>query len=390
MLALGIIALLAGSAYLILYELIEAQEKNAASINISGRQRMLSQKISLLSLQLVNTLNKYERNQIKADITETANLMEKSHNGLIRGDESLNLPGQLSPTLQSMYYMEPLLVDSQVTRYITVTRVLIDSPDYQLSPDNENLFYILNSSQGKLLKSLEEVVNQHQKESEGEIAKLQIIQAGVFGLIILVVIIEAIFIFRPMVRKIEGERRKLAEANLELQRLSLMDGLTGITNRRGFDEHLHIEWRRAMRNGAPISLIMLDIDFFKAYNDTYGHQEGDQCLKKVAVTVSKTLNRATDLAARYGGEEFAVILSHTYGDGAAAVAETLRAGVENLGLEHINSRTSNYVTISLGVATLFPKPETFPAQLIAAADEALYEAKQEGRNRVKVKSIDYQ
>jgi diguanylate cyclase (GGDEF)-like protein/PAS domain S-box-containing protein len=174
--------------------------------------------------------------------------------------------------------------------------------------------------------------------------------------------------------------RKRAEK--ELQRLSFLDGLTGIANRRYFDEYIERELKQAIRLATALSLIMCDIDYFKAYNDTYGHLGGDSCLIKVAGALQGVLKRPADIVARYGGEEFAIVLPTTDAAGASVVAEKLRAGVEALGIDHAGSLISTCLTISLGVATIYPKPN-FPSQsLINAADQALYHAKQEGRNRV--------
>jgi diguanylate cyclase (GGDEF)-like protein/PAS domain S-box-containing protein len=183
-----------------------------------------------------------------------------------------------------------------------------------------------------------------------------------------------------MVRDIT--ERKLYEKALE--RLSTMDGLTGIANRRHFDEFLDREWRRAARDKGKLSLVMCDIDFFKRYNDTYGHQKGDECLEKVAGVLNGTINRPGDLVARYGGEEFAVVLPDTDREGATRVAQTLQAKIEAMGLPHESSTVNKVVTISLGVATVSPAPGSSPGTLVAAADQALYQAKHTGRNRVVV------
>lgn len=181
--------------------------------------------------------------------------------------------------------------------------------------------------------------------------------------------------------------RKLDEANRELTRLSSVDGLTGIPNRRCFDETLAREWRRAQRNRQPLSLLVADVDHFKEFNDTYGHQAGDDCLKSVAKALAGCLNRATDLVARYGGEEFAVVLPDTDEEGAHAVAELMRETVVRLAIEHSGSSVADHVTLSLGVACCVPgdEPEASAASLLSDADKVLYEAKRGGRNRVVVK-----
>lgn len=181
---------------------------------------------------------------------------------------------------------------------------------------------------------------------------------------------------------IDITERKQAEK--KLLRLSFLDGLTGIANRRYFDEYLEREMQRAVRDAKPLSLIMCDIDYFKAYNDTYGHHGGDDCLKKIAGALRSVLKRPGDFVARYGGEEFAIVLSNTDADGAVFVAEILWSRVEDLGIEHAGSLIGKYVTISLGVATMYPKAGSSSETLINASDQALYQAKQEGRNRVKL------
>jgi diguanylate cyclase (GGDEF)-like protein len=177
--------------------------------------------------------------------------------------------------------------------------------------------------------------------------------------------------------------RKLDEANRELTRLSEVDGLTGIANRRCFDETLLREWRRAARKGAPISLLIADVDHFKDFNDGYGHQLGDECLKKVAHGLKACLHRSTDLAARYGGEEFAVVLPDTDAFGAAGVAETMRSAVADLQIGHAFSPVATHVTISIGIATAAPgrSDEQGHRVLTQQADQALYRAKHAGRNR---------
>ena len=176
----------------------------------------------------------------------------------------------------------------------------------------------------------------------------------------------------------------LMQMQNKLRRLSYIDSLTGIANRRHFQENLDREWRHGARVAVPISLIMCDIDFFKAYNDSYGRQNGDKCLQLVAGTLSKTLRRPLDIVARYEGEEFVAMLPDTTLKGAFIVAETMRNRVESLGIVHHKSRAGKVVTISLGVATITPSRDSQGVALISAADQALSQAKKEGCNRVKL------
>lgn len=184
-----------------------------------------------------------------------------------------------------------------------------------------------------------------------------------------------------MQRKLVETTHQLNAANLELQRLSTTDGLTGIANRRMFDELLMREWRRCMRAKKPLALVMVDVDYFKQYNDTYGHQAGDACLQAVARQMARSAPRASDVAARYGGEEFALILGDTEMDGAVWVANYIRQNIADLNLPHKPS-AFKHVTVSCGVAAMVPNDKASPKSLIMAADQALYLAKDQGRNRV--------
>jgi len=183
---------------------------------------------------------------------------------------------------------------------------------------------------------------------------------------------------------LQESQRQLHEANQALEKLSALDGLTGIANRRQFDAVLGKEWTRAIRNRIPISLLMLDIDYFKLYNDSYGHQQGDVCLKAVAKILHDNEKRPADLAARYGGEEFAVILPETDSNGAREIANTILQGIRQANIAHASSTVSDTLTASLGVATMTAERERQPTDLVAQADRALYQAKAEGRNRVVV------
>lgn len=176
---------------------------------------------------------------------------------------------------------------------------------------------------------------------------------------------------------------QLAEANRALTALSLLDALTGIANRRQFDHALEAEWRRAKRDGVGLGLVLFDIDHFKLYNDTYGHQEGDECLKKVATALSAAIRRPSDTVARYGGEEFAMILPGADREGASMIALEAIAKVKALAIPHSASPTGPVVTITAGVSVFAPQAEPPTIEtLLGEADQALYQAKKKGRNQM--------
>lgn len=168
-----------------------------------------------------------------------------------------------------------------------------------------------------------------------------------------------------------------------LEDLSMTDGLTGIPNRRKFEEFLKQEWGRAMRNKTFLSLMMIDIDFFKAYNDHYSHLAGDDCLRILARTISGSFRRPTDLVARYGGEEIACLMPEIELEGAVSMARLVLDRVENLRIPHTFSAVADHITVSIGVSSMMPRLGELPTILVQHADDLLYEAKRDGRNRVK-------
>ncbi|NNE38781.1 MAG: diguanylate cyclase [Gammaproteobacteria bacterium] len=188
--------------------------------------------------------------------------------------------------------------------------------------------------------------------------------------------------------QLKNEKERAEELANTLMAISNLDGLTGIANRRNFDSTLANEWNRATRSGTPISLIMCDIDYFKSYNDHYGHQKGDNCLIQIASTLQNHARRDNDLAARYGGEEFAIILPATNLDNARELAEQMLMAIREINIVHHFSKVDNIVTSSFGVATLIPKREQQSKVLVSYADRALYKAKQHGRNQVYVSQFE--
>ncbi len=201
------------------------------------------------------------------------------------------------------------------------------------------------------------------------------------GSVVLQAKIRAMYRLVQMQRALVKLTGQLNDANQALQRLSMTDGLTGIANRRMFDESLGREWRRCLRFNKPMSIVMLDVDNFKKYNDRYGHQAGDDCLREIADELSRSAPRPGDLVARYGGEEFVMILGDTDEDGASWVANRICQHVAGLKIPHKDSEYV-YVTVSCGVSSVYPDREKSAEILLKTADNALYQAKGGGRNRV--------
>ncbi|HVL66837.1 MAG TPA: diguanylate cyclase [Vicinamibacterales bacterium] len=221
----------------------------------------------------------------------------------------------------------------------------------------------------------------------GAALDIPLILSFVFAAIAAGALAWALWIRRTMAREAEllelvRERTaQLEEANRRLEALSYRDALTGVANRRAFDQALDAEWRRGLRARRPLSVLLVDIDHFKRFNDTYGHPAGDRSLGQVAAALAGVIHRPGDTVARYGGEEFGVLLPETDPEGAAAVGDRMREAVEALRLAHAGG-VGGLVTISAGVATVVPSEDGAPEALVAAADAALYDAKRGGRNRV--------
>ncbi len=183
-------------------------------------------------------------------------------------------------------------------------------------------------------------------------------------------------------RALRVSQQQLLDTNLVLQRLMNSDGLTGLSNRRHFDEYLELEWRRALRDQTQLSLLMIDVDYFKSFNDSFGHLDGDEALRRVADAIRDSCARSTDLPARYGGEEFALVLPNTSPGGARLVAEKLRQTIAGLKIPHIAPNEGSHLTVSIGLSTQIPQGGSHCRQLISAADKGLYQAKHNGRNQV--------
>lgn len=221
--------------------------------------------------------------------------------------------------------------------------------------------YLLKPLETGILKSKVEVFLQLHRQKRQLMAKTQELDHKVLELLHL--------------------KKQLESVNRQLEQLTVSDALTGIPNRRRLDQFLDAEWRRSQRNALPLSLIMIDIDRFKEYNDHYGHPAGDVCLRNVARALQAAIKRPSDLMARYGGEEFTAVLVETDNDSALLVAEMLARCIHDLEIPHPGSDVAAHLTVSLGLATTVPTGDISPQQLLQAADDALYAAKDSGRNR---------
>jgi diguanylate cyclase (GGDEF)-like protein len=224
------------------------------------------------------------------------------------------------------------------------------------------------------------------------LTELPLILSFVFAAIAAGAIAWALWIRQTMAREAElvqlvRERTaQLEEANRRLEALSYQDALTGVANRRALDEALDIEWRRAIRSKRPLSFLLLDIDHFKDFNDTYGHPAGDRTLARVAAALGSVVRRAGDRIARYGGEEFAALLPETDRPGAEAIAERMRAAVEALAIPN-TAAGAGHLTVSVGHTTVLATDNGTQESVVAAADRALYEAKREGRNLARAAEV---
>ncbi|BFM41017.1 diguanylate cyclase [Synechocystis sp. LKSZ1] len=190
-------------------------------------------------------------------------------------------------------------------------------------------------------------------------------------------------------QELEAAKQQLEKANQELKRLAIYDDLTAIPNRRYFNQYIQQEWRRCLRDQQSLSLILCDVDYFKNYNDYYGHQAGDECLRRVAEVITQSLKRSPDLVARYGGEEFAIILPNTDSYGAYFLAERIQANLFAQAIPHCHSYSSSYLTLSLGIATAIPSGNSSLETLIKLADQALYDAKEQGRNQIRARVLSF-
>lgn len=364
--ALAIIALLSIASHLVLSEALRAEEGSAAIINSSGRQRMLSQRIVGLSAELIAGDATARRPLVEATAAFSA-----THDRLVALLPATK--GSERDRLEAIYF-GPETVDRRVVRFTgSAQRIAERGPgDAASLRENADFKLLVDEARGPLLDGLDHVVRVHQAASETRSRELITIQWSILAVVLATLLIEAIFIFRPMVSR-------LADYVLTLLRLADGDYLTGLANRRAFTDRGDRAIAHGRRHDRPASLLLIDVDHFKAINDAHGHPGGDTVLVELAETL-RTMARASDIVGRIGGEEFAILLPETSPPQAAVIAERVRSSVASL---RIPLDGEDVVpTISIGMAAVrFHQADPLAAAM-KTADAMLYRAKEAGRNRV--------
>lgn len=371
--ALALLAGMSVGAHYVVKRVIYEQKESARTINVAGRQRMLSQRTALFLTDLV------DENSPRAliNLTQSLNLFEKSHKALTIGDEDIGLSGAVPEPLFKIYYEDPHNLDLLVHKFTQDIRAIIE--DAQLNGgefDTVKVEEIRNLAKGKLLSTLDLAVKKYEEVADAKIARLVDIQTISISAILVLIMLEALIIFRPLIRKVKEYATKIEE-------YAITDNLTGAFNRRSIFEFISKEISRSSRYEYDFSLVMCDIDHFKEVNETYGQTVGDAALKHF-VEIMQANMRKEDILGRFGGEEFMIILPQTDNLKAKRVTEKLRLALENTPLMVKQGREVKEipVTASFGLVTYDEKIDKTSDEIYARADRAVYEAKEQGRNRV--------
>ena len=365
-LALSIVAVLALAVHVILDRVIVNQSNMADVLSTAAEQRTLVQQTALLADQYVQG-----QVDLRADLQNSVDLIMRNHRRLTTGDLELRI-GDRAEQVSQLYFAEPTTLDGRVRRFVDNVSLMAELPPQQ-AINSVPYAMILDDAANGLDENLNQALDIYAAESTARIATLRTAQRMVLGVIILTLLCEAIFIFRPLARRMKDYSEKLYE-------LANRDSLTGCANRRYFMELADDEVVKSRRYRRPLTFLMLDIDKFKSINDTYGHSVGDEAIRGLVRTCQNHLRRV-DHMGRLGGEEFAVMLPETDVEGATIVAEKLRKLVEQQIIEYAEAKLS--YTVSIGAAQMRPAdPQQTLAVILNEADEALYAAKNGGRNRV--------
>ncbi len=376
-LALGLVAALTLSAQILVHLNLDENEGYARTVNLAGRQRMLAMGLTRTAYALLPSDQPRRARLLNEMALDLHQWREMNHDlGEGRQDGGLRAGG---PAIrQGWRELSPLIARIDGTAEEVLRQFREGDPPASTQALVTELFELGQ----RYLPAMDALVGRYAEESRQRSRTLQTLGMTMAGLVLALLLAEALFVFRPITRRIRSDMFRLTALAEEMSELSRKDGLTNVYNRRHFDEQIAQEWRRAAREDQVLSLLIMDIDHFKRFNDHYGHQAGDQALRNVAGAAAAQLKRPGDLLARYGGEEFAVILPQTGLEGARHMAEAIRRAVEELAVPNSGSLAAPVLTVSLGVAADWPARNQGPENLVEAADQALYRAKHSGRNRV--------
>ncbi|MEA1653172.1 diguanylate cyclase [Nitrospirillum sp. BR 11164] len=369
--ALSLIALLSASVHLLLDHVISQQRDSGTIINVAGRQRMLSQRIGLLARDFYEGHDEAAR----VPLLQAAATMERAHRALLGGTGDMGITHGLSDAARALYFSLPTDLDQRTRDLVLAARILAgaEGPDAGTADIRARAFADIRvQTRDILMPMLDQAVRQFETEATERIEGLRRAQQGVLAILLTTLLAEAVFIFRPLVGRLKTYAGRLYD-------MATRDVLTGLPNRRHFLEVGEREVRRGREAGQPQALLMIDIDHFKAINDTFGHAVGDRVLSQFGRLLQGWL-REGEVAGRIGGEEFAVLLPDADTVDAAARAETLRRAVE---AAPVNGHATLAWTVSIGAARVSGGDEGL-ADALRRADMALYAAKAAGRNRVQL------
>ncbi len=379
--ALTLVALLIIVGQLLVQSSLTLQKTDSHTVNIAGRQRMLSQKIAKHALAAHDAnaaVARHHRDALAAALA----LWRRSHSALKHGDAELGLTDQNNAEIRALFAE----LEGDFVAIASAADVLL--ADANPGAAHSEIETIL-AHEADFLNRMDAIVFTYDRQAKDRVTSLRTVEIALAAAALLILLLEALFIFRPAVARIRASMAALIASRREFERLAQHDGLTGIANRRHFDTYLDKECKRAARDSHPVSVIMIDVDHFKQFNETLGHQQGDECLRAVANSLDSQLRRPGDMVARYGGDEFVAVLPNTDLEGARKVAIDMRAAVKKLAIEHAHPQVSHNLTISIGVVSRSPnRPGFGPEDLLFAADDALFKAKRVSRDRVETVDPD--
>lgn len=392
-------------AFLMIHTDLKEEQSYHDYINLTGRQRTLVEKMTDEAALIL----KSDSSDIQRDLANDAVLFDKTFQGFRLGDEELGVEA-----IRNSEIITEMAKGQEIgNEFYKNIRIVISQSSWD---DKNRSFNYINNENQTLLQEMDKITGVFETESQRLLNEIIFIQVAItianFLLLALAWILAEVKVLKPLEKMtMELAHNEVASAILkddnlnlakpkdeikllldgiciitdnleELEILSSTDALTGLLNRRKFEEKINEEWNRCKRYAVPISIIMMDIDYYKQYNDNYGHQAGDKCLKQVSEVLLKYCRRSADFVARYGGDEFIMVLPHFDADETMILAEKIRQAIELLAIPHEYSKVSKHVTVSLGINTVIPSNKLSIESFIKEVDIALYKAKRKSRNCV--------